>query len=52
MISEKVLITCNQCKQPVKAIKQWNYKFKEFIYTWEYCWGCYNKQYVNGYKKF
>jgi len=40
---QKVKIKCKDCKQSRKAIKQWNYKFKEFIYKLEYCWGCYDK---------
>ena len=36
-----VKITCGNCKQQRKAIKEWNYKLKTFVYRLKYCWGCY-----------
>mgnify|MGYP003110984029 CR=1 len=52
MEGKEVIVNCNDCKQPRKAIRKWNYKFKEFMLQFKYCWGCHDKQYINGFKKF
>ena len=47
MEDNEITIKCNDCKQPRKAIRKWNYKYKEFVFKLEYCLGCYKKQYIN-----